>query len=35
MNINGKVTGIIVSLAALAVSGFAFAKHEEGHDKRQ
>ena len=35
MNINGKVTGIIVSLAALAVSGIAFAKHEEGHDKRQ
>ena len=35
MKTYGKVTGMIATLAALAVSGIALANHEEGHDKRQ
>jgi hypothetical protein len=35
MKTYGKVIGIIVSLAALAVSGTALAKHKDGHDTGQ
>ena len=35
MKTNGKVTVMIAALIAVAMSGIALAKHEEGHDKGQ